>query len=78
MELEINRRPILPERFIDLKRSIAPQDNEAKQRFTETWNDLLKELRSAIEQIKKEGSNVSALVELTTVFGKLKLTTIGG
>lgn len=62
MELEINRRQVLPERFIDLKRSIAPQDDEEKQRFTEAWNDLLKELRAAVEQIKKEGSNVSTFI----------------
>lgn len=59
MELEINRRAILPERFIDLKRSIAPQNDGATERFTQAWTDLLKELRAAVEQIKKEGSNVS-------------------
>lgn len=48
----------MPLRFIDLKQTIIPQDEEARKRIIDAWNELLLQLKATVGLIKKEGSNV--------------------
>ncbi|THH09868.1 hypothetical protein EW145_g1713 [Phellinidium pouzarii] len=63
MALELNKHAPLPLRFADLKLDIAPKDEDSKRHFTEAWNDLLVQLRSAVDKIKAEGSDMIPQVE---------------
>ncbi|KAL5511380.1 hypothetical protein ACEPAH_4596 [Sanghuangporus vaninii] len=65
MQLENNKPNSLPLRFVDLKRSIVPQDEESKTRLTTAWNDLLGELRAFVEEIKAQGSSIIPQVEFS-------------
>ena len=60
MQLENNKPSSLPLRFVDLKRSIVPQDEDSRARLIASWNELLGELRTAVEEIKAQGSSVSS------------------
>lgn len=48
----------LPPRFIELKREIASSFPDFEQRATVAWNDLLKELKTATDEISARGSDV--------------------
>ncbi|KAL5490042.1 hypothetical protein ACEPAI_4875 [Sanghuangporus weigelae] len=65
MQLENNKPNSLPLRFVDLKRSIVPQDEESKARLTTAWNDLLEELRTSVEEIKARGSSIIPQIEFS-------------
>ncbi|KAI5124428.1 hypothetical protein M0805_008312 [Coniferiporia weirii] len=71
MAPQVIKRAPLPGRFAELKSGLAPQDEESKRRFTDAWNDLLVQLRSATEEIKKEGSNMIPQIEFSDLM-KLK------
>ena len=62
MQLENNNPSSLPLRFVDLKRSIVPQDEESKARLTASWNELLGELRTAIEEIKLKAGRLDVVI----------------
>lgn len=53
----------MPTRFADLKRQLVPpEDTVAIDRVTCAWNDVLRRLKTAVEEFDKKGPEVSALV----------------
>ncbi|KAH8110499.1 DUF1479-domain-containing protein [Phellopilus nigrolimitatus] len=51
----------LPPRFIDLKTELVKD----RDRLQNAWNDLLAQLKSSVEETKKEGSNIIPQVEFS-------------
>ena len=50
---------VLPPRFAELKRQLVPQDEKSKEHLLQAWKEIISELRTVTEDIKREGSNVS-------------------
>lgn len=53
---------VLPPRFAELKRQIIPQDEQSKEHLLEAWKEVILELRTLTEDIRKEGSEVRKLI----------------
>lgn len=53
-----SEKPKMPPRFVDLKSQIVPQDDESRKALVDAWNVLLVKLKDAVEELKREGSNV--------------------
>lgn len=53
-----SEKPKMPPRFVDLKNQIIPQDEESRRALIGAWDALLLKLKDAVEEIKREGSNV--------------------
>lgn len=50
--------PPLPQRYSDLKKTLAHDQNDA---ITASWHRLLRDLRTEAQEIREKGNNVSLI-----------------
>ena len=59
----------LPPRFADLKREIAESYPDFERRVTDSWAEIVQQLKETSEVVKKEGSDVRSSFFLQSACG---------